>query len=108
MSALCHENDIAEDASREFILGEGTVRRSIFITRKDGRLTAYENSCPHTGAPLNWEGDRFLDLAKQRILCSIHGALFRIEDGHCLSGPCRGKNLTPVAIRLEDGFVHLA
>ena len=35
------------------------------------------------------------------ILCATHGALFRIEDGHCLSGPCVGESLTPLPVSIE-------
>jgi nitrite reductase/ring-hydroxylating ferredoxin subunit len=40
-------------------------------------------------------------------LCTTHGALFRVEDGHCLSGPCEGKRLTAIAIRVEGGEILL-
>ena len=66
------------------------------------------NSCPHTGGPLDWVEDQFLDLDRRHILCATHGALFRIEDGHCLAGPCKGKGLTAVAIVVAEGEVRLA
>ena len=41
-------------------------------------------------------------------MCATHGARFRIEDGHCVAGPCRGARLTVVPISVRDGAVHLA
>jgi nitrite reductase/ring-hydroxylating ferredoxin subunit len=72
-----------------------------------GRAVAYENSCPHLGSPLDWVPDQFLDLEKRHILCATHGALFRISDGHCLAGPCVGKSLKPVPIRIDRGSIYL-
>ncbi|HKX10668.1 MAG TPA: Rieske (2Fe-2S) protein [Stellaceae bacterium] len=102
---LCHLDEIPEPGSLGFRLGSGTETRAIFVVRRDGRVVAYENSCPHTGSPLDWRPDVFLDLEKRHILCATHGALFRIEDGYCLAGPCAGKGLKPVAITIEEGCI---
>lgn len=34
------------------------------------------------------------------LLCGTHGALFRPQDGYCVSGPCVGDSLEPVPISL--------
>ena len=108
MSLLCRLDEIAEPGSRGFRIGAGgSETRAIFVVRHGGRVAAYENSCPHLGSPLDWVPDRFLDLEKRFILCATHGALFRIGDGHCLAGPCAGKSLKPVPIRLEAGSIYL-
>ena len=53
-------------------------------------------------------GDLQVDVVDRRhILCATHGALFRIEDGHCLAGPCKGKGLTAVAVAVAGGEVRL-
>jgi nitrite reductase/ring-hydroxylating ferredoxin subunit len=105
--ALCALAEIADPGSRGFELGEGAARRSIFLVRRGEVLRAYVNSCPHTGGPLDWVEDQFLDLDRRLILCATHGALFRLADGHCLAGPCAGKALTPVAIEVVEGVVRL-
>ena len=107
MSLLCRLDEIAEPGSRGFRIGSGGETRAIFVVRAGGRVVAYENSCPHLGSPLDWVPDRFLDLEKRHILCATHGALFRISDGHCLAGPCVGKNLKPVPIRIDRGSIYL-
>ena len=68
-------------------------------------MRAYENACPHTGGPLDWVPDRFLAPGKDMILCATHGALFRIEDGYCLAGPCAGERLTPLPVHIVGGTV---
>lgn len=47
-------------------------------------------------------------LKRDAILCSAHGARFRIEDGFCSSGPCYGESLEAVAARIDaDGQVFV-
>ncbi len=41
-------------------------------------------------SPLNWTPDRFLDLERKQIICATHGAVFCIDDGLCVGGPCKG------------------
>jgi nitrite reductase/ring-hydroxylating ferredoxin subunit len=101
---LCRLADIPDPGSRGFEV-EG---RAIFLVRRGDVIAGYVNSCPHTGGPLDWVEHQFLDLERRHILCATHGALFRIEDGHCLAGPCLGKRLSPVAVTLSADGVHLA
>jgi nitrite reductase/ring-hydroxylating ferredoxin subunit len=105
LSSLCRLDDIPEPGSRGFRIGSGSETRALFVVRRGGRVFAYENSCPHTGSPLDWVPDRFLDLERRHILCATHGALFRIEDGYCLAGPCAGKSLKSVSITVKSGCV---
>ena len=107
MSSLCRLDDIPEPGSRGFRIGNGSETRALFVVRQGGRVFAYENSCPHTGSPLDWVPDRFLDLEKRHILCATHGALFRVDDGFCLAGPCAGKSLKPAAIRIAGDDIVL-
>lgn len=77
----------------------------IFLVRKAGQIHGYLNQCPHTGGPLDWIPNQFLDLDRRWIQCATHDALFRIHDGVCVSGPCSGQSLTAVDLRLQDGSV---
>lgn len=79
----------------------------ILVVQKAGVVYAYHNRCPHTGINLEWMPDQFLDLDKHYIQCATHGALFRMEDGYCLRGPCAGDFLTPLKVQLIDGAVVL-
>ena len=65
------------------------------------------NGTLHNGTPLDFEPGRFLDLERAHILCTNHGALFRIEDGYCVSGPCAGKHLEPAEAEIRSGFLVL-
>ena len=104
---LCRLGEIAEPGSKGISLGQGASRREIFLVRHGGEVRGYENSCPHTGGMLDWVPDQFLSYDRKHILCATHGALFRINDGHCLHGPCVGRSLSAVAIRLEGDKILL-
>ena len=73
-----------------------------FALRVEGRVVAYRNQCPHTGGELDWNEGDFLDAEGRLIVCATHGALFEPSSGRCVSGPCRGASLEPVAVR-DDG-----
>ena len=105
---LCALTDIADPGSRGFDLDVGGDRPlRLFVVHKDGQVTAFVNRCPHTGAPLEWTPDRFLDIDNAFIQCAMHGALFRPEDGFCLRGPCVGSSLEPLTLDLKDGKLGL-
>lgn len=104
---LCKEAEILEGQTKEFCIDAGTQTWEIFIAKKNGKLFGYLNSCPHTGAPLNWLPDQFLNLTGHFIQCALHGAQFLIEDGRCISGPCTGQYLTPVSLNSEGGIISL-
>lgn len=94
-------------------LEEGTAKgletdnRYYFAVKKDDQVFLYRNSCPHLGTPLEWEEDRFLDSDGALIQCSSHGALFLIEDGRCIAGPCKGKYLQAVPFIIENNMIMI-
>ncbi len=74
--------------------------QSAFVVYKSGEVYAYVNRCPHVGVELNWLPDQFLSLDGLSIQCSLHGALFRLEDGFCRSGPCNGESLQSLKVAI--------
>lgn len=99
MRALCHTSEIEEGHSKGFE-ADG---QSLFAVHKQGRFVVYRNECPHLGINLEWLPDQFLDSEGSLIQCAMHGALFLIDSGECISGPCSGQALTPVAHDIRDG-----
>jgi nitrite reductase/ring-hydroxylating ferredoxin subunit len=104
---LCRLEDLPEGGSKEFWFGADLQRFGVFLLRQGRNVHAYRNSCPHLGTPLNIRPDRFLDIAREHIICATHGALFRIADGFCLRGPCIGASLETVIIEIHDGAIYL-
>ncbi len=107
---LCALAEVPDPGSRGFELarGEGELPFSLFVVRKDGKLSAYRNSCPHTGAPLEWLPHQFLDRDNGFIECALHGALFDVHTGRCLRGPCVGDHLQALAVSVREGNIWLA
>jgi len=101
---LCHESEVEEGQSKGFDLSD---ELQVFVVRKDDQLYVYKNECPHLGVNLEWQEDQFLDMDGALIQCSTHGALFEIETGHCLFGPCEGDKLTPMGFEVTDGNIQL-
>ncbi len=94
-------DEIDEGASK----GIEVANTFLFAVKKDDQIFLYRNRCPHLGTPLEWQEDRFLDADGALIQCSTHGALFQIEDGHCLAGPCKGKYLEAIPFVEENGMI---
>jgi len=97
---ICAVDELEEGTARTFCIHE---RQEVFLIRQGGQVPGYLNRCPHSGAPLNWLPDRFLDSSGTYIQCSEHDALFSIEDGLCVYGPCHGQSLTPVNLVISAG-----
>lgn len=104
---LCRLDEIPDGAGRGFAFGEGTDRYALFVVRQGDSWSAWENSCPHLGTPLDFVRDRFMSKSGRYIQCSTHLAQFRVADGHCVVGPCEGAALTPAPVRLADGDLIL-
>jgi nitrite reductase/ring-hydroxylating ferredoxin subunit len=79
---------------------------SIILNCTETGLLAWLNVCPHQGRRLDYAPGKFL-IDKGRLVCSAHGAIFRLEDGHCVAGPCRGSALREIPVRVsQDGVVE--
>jgi nitrite reductase/ring-hydroxylating ferredoxin subunit len=105
---LCALDEIADPGSRGFSFRVDDRLFAGFVVRTGGAVRGYIDRCPHAGMPLAMMPDRFLTRDGDLILCSAHGALFRIADGLCLGGPCAGRALIPWPVRLEAGAVLVA
>lgn len=104
MQRLCNSNHLAEGSSRGFVIAGS----SLLLVRREGRVYAYRNRCPHRGIPLEWQPDQFLDASASLIQCATHGALFLIESGECVAGPCAGESLEALACREQDDGIWVA
>ena len=104
---VCVLTEIPDGDSAGFLVADGGVRHDLIAVRQGRQMFFYRNSCPHIGAPLDFAPGRFLNLDKTHILCSMHGAMFRIEDGFCVNGPCLGASLEAVTASVEDEAVFV-
>lgn len=110
---LCRLEDIADGEGMGFFLDPDEAdslasgQPEIFVVRRGDRVFGYANVCPHLSSPLDWVENQFMSPDKTHIMCATHGAQFRIEDGHCVAGPCEGEALTPLRVSVRKGAVVL-
>ena len=104
---LCRLGEIPENGAKGIELGKGPDALDLILVRRGSRVMGYLNSCPHQGTPLDTFPDKFLDQSGNFLVCSTHGARFRVRDGFCVWGPCEGARLIPVALKVEAGAVWL-
>jgi nitrite reductase/ring-hydroxylating ferredoxin subunit len=104
---LCRVDELEATGCREFRLGSGDWPLKGFVVRVEEGVRAYVNACPHRVLPLNLLPDRFLSADGSLILCCMHGAVFDKGTGLCLSGPCAGRALAAIAVKVQAGEVLL-
>ena len=105
---LCALADLADPGALGFRFRRGEALFAGFVVRQGGHVAGYVDRCPHAGWPLAALDDRFLTRDGLRILCSGHGALFRLDDGVCTAGPCLGERLAAWPVEVRDEAVFTA
>ncbi|MBO9546739.1 Rieske (2Fe-2S) protein [Caulobacter sp.] len=99
---------IPDGKARNYVLQIGEARFHGFVVRKGEAVFGYVDRCPHAGLPLAQELDRYLTPDGDLIMCSWHGAVFTVEEGTCVGGPCVGARLSPWPVEALDGRVVTA
>jgi nitrite reductase/ring-hydroxylating ferredoxin subunit len=77
-----------------------------FALRFEGQVVAYLNRCVHVPTEMDWQDGEFLDMDRQFIMCSIHGAVYEPDTGRCAGGPCGRGKLTALQVKERDGQVY--
>lgn len=100
-------SDLDDGEGRAFDFRVGEALFSLIAVRDGAQVIAYENDCPHARQPLERFDGRVVIMERRYVVCSAHGASFRIADGVCVGGPAKGGlTLFPVVVR--DGTVFAA
>jgi nitrite reductase/ring-hydroxylating ferredoxin subunit len=98
---LCRLADVPDGGARGFDpLDRG--RDTVFAVRSGETVRLWADRCPHHGTPMPWRKDAYLNAAGDRIVCAAHGALFEIDSGLCIQGPCLGERLRPIPFTLNE------
>jgi nitrite reductase/ring-hydroxylating ferredoxin subunit len=106
LTFICSDTELSDPASFGFSVDRNGEAIEGFLVKNDGQYFAYKNSCPHTGSPLDWLEHQFLDSEGALIQCAVHDARFIIETGECIVGPCHGKSLEKLEIKVKHGGVY--
>jgi len=99
---------IPDGQGREYVFGPEADAFRMFVVRRGRDVFGYLNVCPHFSLRLNYRPDQFTTPGGD-ILCSMHFALFRLDDGLCIAGACPGRSLDPVRVEVTpDGTLRIA
>ena len=104
---LCALAELADPGTRGFRFREGSRLFAGFVVREGDAVRGFVDSCPHAGWPLAALDDRYLTRDARHLLCSGHGALFKLT-GECVAGPCAGDRLADWDVVVRDGDVVTA
>ncbi|MDE2084762.1 MAG: Rieske 2Fe-2S domain-containing protein [Xanthomonadaceae bacterium] len=104
--SLCGIDAIADGGAVAVHVDSSTGGFDLILVRVGDAVAAYHNECPHAGRRLDYAPGKFL-IDNGTLICAAHGAVFGLESGHCLGGPCRGAGLRSVHVDVVDGQVCL-
>lgn len=99
---LCQLADIPDGGATavDAVLSDG--EESVILLRQGDQVRGYVNVCPHAGRRLDYAPGKFL-LKNDTLICAVHGATFKRDEGLCVAGPCRGEHLRTVELRTDAG-----
>lgn len=100
--ALCKTSAIGNNESLKLIIHQ----TALVILQHNNAYHGFINSCPHRNVPLDWDNNQFFDADHDLIQCSTHGALFLINTGECIYGPCLGQHLTKIQLFIRDESIY--
>lgn len=73
-----------------------------FVVKKNDKFYAYQNLCQHLPITLDLKDNQFFSHDKRFLQCHMHGALYEVESGLCVSGPCHGAKLIALEVEEEE------
>ena len=88
-----------------FDVGSGAKPTAGFLVRRGDEFRAYRNRCAHLWLELDFNPGLFYDVDNRFLQCSTHAALFDPLDGRCVAGPCAGRYLESLPIRISAGTI---
>ena len=100
-------SDIEEGSATNIVIELADGYRHLILTRKADEVNVFLNSCPHTGVRLDWKVGVFLTVDKAHLQCSTHGALFELDSGFCVAGPCINQCLVKLQTKVYDQAIYV-
>ena len=100
-------SNIEEGSATNIVIELADGYRHLILTRKADEVNVFLNSCPHTGVRLDWKVGVFLTVDKAHLQCSTHGALFELDSGFCVAGPCINQCLVKLQTKVYDQAIYV-
>ena len=95
-------------AGKLFSYWDGPFEETGILVRVGAEVRAWRNLCRHLAFRLDHDRPgEVMDRGGSHLLCQQHGAIYRLEDGLCTAGPCRGSHLRSLPVHVESGEVLL-
>lgn len=104
---LCQLSEIKDNDAKGMVAVVEGKQRNIFVARKGDQAFAYLNWCPHNQVLIDQLPGQFFNGDHSLLRCSKHGALFQVETGMCVEGPCEGEGLKVLNCTVKNGAVYL-
>ncbi len=95
------------DGGARTLAGPDPAEPGVIVVRSAQDLSAFRNDCPHAHLPLDLIPGRVLTRDRRHLLCANHGARFRLTDGLCIHGPCRGRHLARLGVARTGNAVRI-
>ena len=84
---LCNLSEIEDGNSAAFTVDFHGKLNMVFAVRNGERVAVYLNSCPHTGAPLDLNAGKFLNLEKKKLFVPLMVRYSRLKTGTAFPDP---------------------
>jgi nitrite reductase/ring-hydroxylating ferredoxin subunit len=98
-AAAIVRKDLEDLCARRFrFRHHGRWHEGLLVRRAD-RYYAYLNECRHIPVSLDLSGGDFFSHDRRYLQCSSHGALYEVDSGLCVQGPCQGERLQPLVVQ---------
>ena len=69
-------------------------------------VAVYLDMCPHNKTVLSRSGS-YLSQDGARLMCEVHGATFKLQDGSCDRGPCKGDTLAKIPFEVANEIIRI-
>ena len=83
-----------------------TRKVTALVSQHADDVAVYLDLCPHARTELSTTGN-YLSEDKARIMCEVHGATFKLNDGSCDRGPCKGETLAKIPFEVASDIVRV-
>lgn len=96
-----------DNEARIFREKRGDSEISGFVVKKEGKYYAYRNVCRHLPIALDIGDSGVFTHDNKYLQCHLHGAVYEIETGLCIGGPCEGASLGTLPFAEEEDAIFV-